>query len=141
MTTISHISTEPYQSLLISAESWHAQGQYKEAVILAQTGLELFTEKVLGRLYAGRQIEYLKPVFESLLINYNLGNSKVSGVYVALSGDEIKQQPFWQALASHVELRNRLVHDGEDATEEQSRRSLDAVIAAVAHIKATNGIQ
>lgn len=138
MTSLSHSLNEPYQSLLLSAESWHDQGQYKEAVILAQTGLELFTEKILGHLYQTRGIEYLRPVFESLLINYNLGNGKVSGLYIVLSGDEIKQQPFWQALTDHVELRNRLVHDGEDATEDQSRRSLDAVGEVVAHIKKHN---
>jgi hypothetical protein len=125
---------EPYQSLIDSAETWHEQGHYKEAVIIAQTALELFTEKTLGELYHSRRIEYLKPVFEDLLINYNLANTKVSGVYVALSGDPIRQAPFWAALQDHAELRNKLVHDGQDATKEQSRRSLEAVKAAISHV-------
>lgn len=132
---------EPYQSLIDSAESWHEQGHYKEAVILAQIALELFTEKVLGHLYHARGIGYLKPQFEHLLINYNIGNSKVSDLYVALAEDPIKQATFWTDLTRHVELRNRLVHEGQDATEAESRRSLDAVRALIEHIKAHNKLQ
>jgi hypothetical protein len=131
---------EPYQALLNSAVAWHEQGQYKEAVIIAQTALELFTEKTLGHLYQVRHIEYLKPQFEHLLINYNIGNTKVSGLYMALSGDDINQAPFWSAVNDHVELRNRLVHDGQDATEPESKRSLKAVQALIAHIKERNNL-
>jgi hypothetical protein len=128
-------SHEPYQNFLDSAEAAHAGGQYKEAVILAQTALELFTEKTLGHLYKARQIEYLKPSFERLLINYNLANAKVSGLYMALAEDKITQQPFWSDLTAHVELRNDLVHEGKDASVVQSRNSLDAVTKLIAHVK------
>jgi hypothetical protein len=131
---------EPYAALIESADTWHEQGHYKEAVILAQIALELFTEKVLGHLYHTRHIEYLKPDFEHLLINYNLGNGKVSSLYMTLSGDHINQEPFWKNLTDHVELRNRLVHDGEDATQEQSAASLKAVKALIAHVQGANNI-
>jgi hypothetical protein len=133
-------SHEPYQSLIDSAETWHQQSHYKEAVILAQIALELFTEKTLGHLYHARHVEYLKPEFEHLLTNYNLANNKVSGLYIALSGDEIKQAPFWAPLTDHAELRNKLVHEGQNATTTQSRSSLDAVKALIAHVKAYNVI-
>src|SRR5262245_61110698 len=113
-------STEPYAALMEAAQTWHQEGHYKEAVIIAQSALELFTEKILGHLYVSRHIEYLKPQFEHLLINYNIGNSKVSGLYMALSGDRITQESFWSALTAHVELRNRLVHDGQNATESEA---------------------
>jgi hypothetical protein len=130
-------ASEPYQNLLAAAESAHAQGQSKEAVILAQTAVELFTEKTLGELYTVRHIEYLKTEFEHLLINYNIGNAKVSGLYVALSQDDIKQAQFWSAFVAHTELRNDLVHEGKDATAEQSRASLDAVMSLIDHVRAT----
>jgi hypothetical protein len=128
-----------YQNLLSAATSAHDQGQYKEAVILAQTALEIFTEKTLSHLYRARQIEYLKPTFEHLLINYNLGNAKVSGLYMALSNDQITQAPFWSDLSAHIELRNDLVHEGHDATGEQSRRSLDTITALIAHVDSVTG--
>ena len=134
-------SHEPYQNFLDSAEAAHAQGQYKEAVILAQTALELFTEKILGRLYKVRNIDYLKPQFEHLLINYNIANGKVSGLYMALSEDKITQEPFWSNVVAHVELRIDLVHEGKDASVLQSRNSLDAVTALIEHVKAHNSIK
>ncbi|HEX3082681.1 MAG TPA: hypothetical protein VHQ86_05550 [Candidatus Saccharimonadia bacterium] len=125
---------EPYQNLLNAAVAAQDQGQYKEAVILAQTGVELFTEKILRHLYQAREIEYLKGAFEQLLINYNIGNTKVSGLYIALSGDTIKQEPFWSDFEKHVELRNELVHEGKDATAEEARRSLDVVAMLIQHV-------
>lgn len=125
---------EPYQSLLLSADRAHHDGDYKVAVILAQTAVEVFTEKVLGQLYRRRGIAYLKPEFENLLINYNLGNSKVSGLYMALSQDAINQQPFWKNFTDHVQLRNDLVHDGADATSEQAAASLAVVRQIINHI-------
>jgi hypothetical protein len=131
-------SDEPYKNLLTAAAAAHDQGQYKEAVILSQTAVELFTEKVLGQLYIARDVEFLKGSFEHLLINYNIGNDKVSRVYIALSGDSIKQAPFWSRFVAHTELRNALVHDGKDATIMQSRASLDSIAALIEHVRSAN---
>ncbi|QQR52473.1 hypothetical protein IPG36_08110 [bacterium] len=130
-------ASEPYQSLLDSAARALADGDYKVAVILSQTAIEVYTEKILGQLYRQRGIAYLKPEFENLLINYNLGNTKVSGLYMALSGDDINQQPFWKDFTDHVRLRNDLVHDGADASVEQATASLAVVNQVIAHIAAT----
>lgn len=126
---------QPYRNLLDAAEAAHEQGQYKEAVILAQTAVELFTERILGRLYVTRQIEYLRDPLEHLLINYNIGNSKVSRLYIALSEDQIHEQPFWPKFVSHTELRNELIHEGRDASVVDSRNSLEAVNALVEHVE------
>ena len=128
-------SVEPYENLLNAAETAFAEGQAKDSVIVAQTAVELFTEKILGELYVKRGIEYLKAPFENLLINYNIGNAKVSKLYIALAEDDIKQEPFWAAFIAHTELRNALVHEGEEATAEQARASLEAVSALISHVR------
>ena len=137
---VSFNSHEPYQNLFDAAGAAHDSGEYKEAVIIAQTALELFTEKVLGHLYKVRHIEYLKAEFEHLLINYNIGNAKVSGLYMALAEDKITQEPFWSNIVAHTELRNDLVHEGKDATADQAKASLDAIAALIAHVKAHNAM-
>jgi len=137
---VSFNSHEPYQNLFDAASAAQTSGEYKEAVIIAQTALELFTEKALGHLYKARHIEYLKSEFEHLLINYNIGNAKVSGLYMALAEDKITQETFWSAVVAHTELRNDLVHEGKDATAAQSQASLDAIAALIAHVKAHNDI-
>lgn len=129
-------SSEPYENLLTAAETAFAEGQAKESVILAQTAVELFTEKTLGELYISRHIEYLKAPFENLLINYNIGNAKVSKLYIALADDDIKQADFWAAFIAHTELRNALVHEAAEASTQQARASLEAVSALIGHIKA-----
>ncbi len=126
---------DPYINLFSAAEAAHDQKQYKEAIILAQIAVELFTEKTLRHLYVTRHIEYLKSSFEHFLINYNIGNSKVSQLYIALSNDDIRQAPFWRAFIDHTELRNDLIHEGRDASEAQSRASLAAVAALIKHIQ------
>jgi hypothetical protein len=132
--------TESYDNLVEAAQHEHDHGHHEEAIILAQTAVEIFTEKVLRHLYAQRKIEYLKGAFEHLLINYNIGNAKVSELYIALSEDDIKQAPFWSAYIAHTELRNDLIHEGKDATAGQSEASLAAVRALIAHIVSVNGI-
>jgi hypothetical protein len=57
---------------------------------------------------------------------------------MALSGDLINQEPFWSDITEHVELRNRLVHDGQDATEQEARASLKAIRELMEHVKAHN---
>ena len=126
---------EPYESLLESAHAAHTASEHKVAVILAQTALEVYTEKALGQLYRRRNIEYLKPEFEHLLINYNLANSKVSSLYQALSGDQLTAAPFGSAIQTHIQLRNDLVHEGRDATAEDAEASLGAVEALIAHVE------
>src|SRR3954466_1671938 len=128
-------SSEPYENLLNAAETAFAEGQAKESVILAQTAVELFTEKTLGELYVARHIEYLKAPFENLLINYNIGNAKVSRLYMALAEDDIKQADFWAAFIAHTELRNALVHEAAEATTEQARASLESVSALISHVR------
>lgn len=132
--------SEPYQNLLHAAQAEHDHGHYKEAVILAQTAVEIFTEKTLRYLYHARQIDYLKDAFEHLLINYNIGNTKVLRVYIALSGDNIAEAPFWSRFIDHTELRNDLVHEGKNASKDQSNQSLAAVAALFEHVTRVNSL-
>ncbi len=125
----------PHLNLIDSAKQWHDQGHYKEAIILLQTGVELFTEQVFGQLYRQRHIEYLQPQLERLLFNnYSLGSDKVASLYEALSEDNLREQPFWSTFKQHVELRNDIVHQGGDATREQSERSIHVIEQLIAHV-------
>lgn len=130
----------PYDKLMASADKALEDGDYKLAIILAQTALELFTEAVLATLYRRRHIEYLKPEFERLLINYNLANAKVSSLYMALSGDPIMHQSFWSGVQSHIELRNDIVHEGREASQVDAQRSLHAIHQLMDHIIRTQEI-
>jgi hypothetical protein len=88
----------------------------------------------LRRLYVKREVQFLTGTFDRLLINYNIANAKVSGLYMDLSGDPINQAPFWSRFTAHSELRNDLVHEGKLATEAQAKASLEVVAALIAHV-------
>ncbi len=131
----------PYLSFIDSAQQWHEQGHYKEAIVLLQTGAELFTEQVFSQLCRQRHIEYLRSQLERLLFNnYNLGHDKVVSLYETLSEDEIRRQPFWPAFKEHTERRNDIVHDGREVSQEESERSIAAVQALIVHVSQVNGI-
>jgi hypothetical protein len=124
-----------YIKLIDSAKQWHEQGHYKEAVILAQTGAELFTEQTFGELYRRRDIQYLQPQIQRLLFNnYSLGSDKVVSLYEALSGDDLRAQPFWSTFKQHTELRNDIVHQGREATEADAKHSIAVVEELIGHI-------
>jgi hypothetical protein len=124
-----------YRGVLDSARQRHEQGHYNEAIILLQTGVELFTEQTFDQLCHKRQIEYLQPQLERLLFNnYNLGHDKVVSLYEALSEDKLRQAPFWTDFKRHVELRNDIVHQGREATQDESQASIRAVEQLIDHI-------
>jgi hypothetical protein len=125
-----------YRSVLDSAQQRHEQGHYNEAIILLQTGIELFTEQTFGALFIRRDIKYLQPQLERLLFNnYNLGHDKVASLYDALSEDHLREQDFWSTFKQHVELRNDIVHQGAEATKAEAERSIRVVEEIIAHIQ------
>jgi len=129
-------TSQPYLSLLESAQNRHDHGDYQEAVILAQTATEIFMEQVFDRLFARRDIEYLQlPVERLLYRNFSLGHDKVANLYEALSGDAIRRLPLWSAYKEHTELRNDVIHQGRAVDAGQSARSLESVRALIDHVR------
>lgn len=120
-----------------SARSRLDDGHPNEAIVIAQTAAELYTEEVFDRLYERRGITDLKRVLGRLLYeNYNLGHDRVATLYEALSGDPIKHADFWSQYKAHNELRNDIVHDGRIATVEEAEASLHTVEALLARLEA-----
>jgi hypothetical protein len=71
---------------------------------------------------------------------YNIAkrDKKLRRLYTTLTDDfEITQQSFWPDLCEHVKVRNKIVHDGIEATREQAEASYAAVDALMNHV---NGV-
>lgn len=127
------------RQLLLSARSLTSDGHFAAAVVAAQTASEVFMEGTLRELFQLRKIDNFWGEIGAFIPNYNIAaNKKLRRLYTALSGDDdIAQKPFWRKLVDHVELRNDIVHDGNDATEAQSEASYAAVDELMNHI---NGV-
>ncbi len=130
-----------HRVLLDSARARLQDGHTNEAIVIAQTAAELFAEETFNLLYERRGIADLKRVIGRLLYeNYNLAHDRVASLYEGLSGDQIKQRPFWSRYKDHNELRNDIVHDGRIATPEEAEASLGVVEELIAHLERATSV-
>ncbi len=125
---------ERFEVLLDSAKQLRDQGHNEAAIVTAQIACEVYAEVVLTAMFARKNIEYLSDPIEEILPNYNLGNEKVRGVYVALCDDPIHQQVFWSRFKQHTKRRNDVVHRGTQANQADADDSITVVEEVIHHI-------
>ena len=74
--------------------------------------------------------------------SFTLNHDDPLQLYQALTGDtEITDKSgFWPAYKAAVTLRNKIVHEGIEATEEQAQAALSAAKQLVAHVSKKGGL-
>jgi hypothetical protein len=130
----SFIETNRYDALLETAGRLRADGQHEAAIAMAQTACEVCTETMLQALFRINGITYLVEPVGNLLPSYNLANERVRKLYMAISGDPIQDESFWNAFKLHTKRRHEVVHGGRGAEPWESEESVEAVSAVVAHL-------
>lgn len=129
------VVTAPYEIILLrEATTFITQKQYSIAVIIAQTACEVKTERSLATLVRANADPELGEFVNSLNLTYSItSNQTTQKLYQIVTGDEsmkkIKQQPFWEKLKEAVNLRNQIVHRGENCSEEQAKAAVEAAQA------------
>jgi hypothetical protein len=116
------------------------QQQYGLSIVVAHTACEVATERAFSRAFASRGVPDLEDPVTEFFISYNMGNDRVRRVYVALTGDLAgKTLPaWWSAFAESVQRRNRIVHRGERASQQEAMKSLNACAAFVDYLNRTD---
>ena len=102
--------------------------QPSAAVIIAQTAIEVCTERVISKFIDRRGLTFLRAWIEDRLVNYNIQRDDVKALYKALTQDgTITAQVFWTSnrLKQHVELRNDIAHRGKVAEFEDGKASVE----------------
>jgi len=121
-----------FEALLNSADGQSNRvHQHSAAVLVAQTAIEVCTQRLITKLLDKRGGKFLEDWIDDRLQNYNIRNETVRKLYEAVSLDtQLVNQPFWTSsrLKHHVELRNDVAHQGRVATPAEAQASL-----AVAH--------
>jgi len=80
------------------------------------------TERILTKFLDKRGASFVSEWIDDSLVNYNIGSERVRDLYQAVSGDTaIAQQRFWNRLKIHVELRNKVAHEGRFAIEAEAQ--------------------
>jgi hypothetical protein len=122
------VSLPPYHRTLLSAARHYLSrggGNYRFAVVLAQTACEFLTERVIGHLLEARQVKYLEEWIQGRLRPCHVGNQAVRELckLLPLDGPIQFSGDFLDRYGEHVERRNGVVHRGEQPTKEDAERS------------------
>jgi hypothetical protein len=105
-----------------------AEGQYSLAVILSQTMLELLVEREVRGLAEGLDTGSFGEATLELLGSFNLNRRTQRFFEHALDVRFNQEMPDeMRAFLDHNRLRNRIVHEGAAADQEQAVASLAAV--------------
>jgi hypothetical protein len=98
------------------------------AVVAAQIHLEVQIRTILSN-----AVEHSGPDWADVLLKTrglgNLNNKQTQALIKALLGINVKQMPEWEAYKRHNVLRNAIVHEGQDAEEEEAKSSVATVRA------------
>lgn len=127
-----------WDHLLESAETLHAAGHFSSAIVVAQTACEVVTARAIGKAFDSKRVPELREPVMRLLSSASLRGDKARLLYDALTNDNINQHRFWPRYIEMVRLRNAVAHNGETATQEQSRKLIDAASEFVAHVGSHN---
>ena len=120
-----------YVILLDTAKQLHTQGYHAASIVTAQTASEVCTELVLTDALRAKSIEYLADPIGQMISNYSLHNSRVRNLYVAVTGDRIQDETFWQSFKEHATRRNEIVHRGRQASAQEAADSIMAVESVI----------
>ena len=126
----------PYIEIFGAAKRLLDGGEFAAAVVVAQTSCEVLGENVLLRLMRKRGVELLSEwASRARRRSASFDNDLVRRLYVTLSNDEIQKAPFWARYAAHVELRNKIVHEGRAVTKSEAEESYQAAMDFIRHIE------
>lgn len=104
------------------------------AMIVAHLACEVAIEQSLSGSFARKGIESLEEAVGDVLIGYNIANEKVWELYVSLTGDEIREQPFWPGFIEFAKRRDDIVRKGFIAGRKHAVESLKTANELVAYL-------
>lgn len=127
--------TQPHLQLLESAVKQYGDGDYREAVVLSHIAIEVVADQVLAAWIDIAQPVSLRPWLKKQIENnHNLGTTKASKLYEALSGDMISEQSFWKDFLTANQLRNDVMHEGREVSQAQARAALANAKLVIGHL-------
>ncbi len=122
------------ENLLRTAKRLMEEGQFSIAVVVAHMACEIAVEYALGEAFKARKIGDLEQAVQAFLSGYNLANEKIRDLYLAMTGDKLQEEEFWQSFVESAKRRNCIVHGGLIASKSDAEKSLEATSKLVAHL-------
>jgi hypothetical protein len=126
--------------LLDDAKRLRDAGHHEAAIVTAQTACEVFMAVLLSRALRDKVGDdaIAGYITGSLRNNYNpnSNNGSLKKLYEVLFGKSLrpKGDQLWSAFDEDVDRRNRIVHRGQFANEDDANESIKAVTAVIEHL-------
>jgi hypothetical protein len=130
--------TEPItsdQTLLNTTRDLIKKRQYNSAIIMANQACEIATERAIALALAAKKQQRPEEMATNFLSSYNLANEQTRTYYTKLTGDDIRDRPFWRQFKEFVELRDHIVHSNRAAIESEAQAALDAASRVITHLR------
>jgi hypothetical protein len=109
--------------------------KYGLAIVVAHTACEIATQSAFRRAILKRGLLDLEEVLAGPYPSYNLKNDRMYKVYTTITGDDVRQKPWWKAFTESLKRRNDVVHRGTQASQEEARDSLNVCATLIDHLR------
>jgi hypothetical protein len=96
---------------------------------------EISVESALLRAFEEKGIGYLEESVLEFLSGYNLATKRIRQLYIALTGKQPQDQPFWPDFKTSAARRNQAVHNRGVVTKADAEASYGAASALVAYMQ------
>ncbi len=126
------------QSLLNSAANLLARNDklsLSMAVVFCHTACDIAADRAVEEALEKRSLGHTKAPLRAMFSGYSPKNGRIWDFYCALTGDDIKQRPFWQKVVDSSKCRDGIIHSGRFATAEQATEAHAAAVEFVKHLK------
>lgn len=109
-------------------------GEFSIAVVVLHMAAEIAVERRLSEAFKRRGIPDLEDPMADFLSGYSLGNDRLRNLFVAVTGDEIHKQAFWQGFKQSAMRRNKIMHESLTVGQQEANDSLKAVGEFLRHL-------
>jgi uncharacterized Zn finger protein (UPF0148 family) len=125
------------QSLLDTARAMidsDIDGLPAMAVILCHAACEIATDRALEAGFKANQIEHLHETIRKRFRSNRMGTKETHQLYTALTGDDIKNTPFWKQYTASIKRRDEIAHSGRMIGKDEAEETHKAATALVKHL-------
>lgn len=136
--TVGYVEGATYSRILLNIAKYLLARQDDKlcglVTILSHLACEVAIERSLSDAFTAKGIQSLEETLVDVLNGYNLGNDKVWNVYSTLTGDPIREQPFWDSLIRSAKRRDSIIRKRLIVGRADAEESIKAASDFLAHL-------
>ena len=102
--------------------------------ILSHLACEVAIERSLSDAFDRKGIRSLQEPVVDVLTGYDFADDKVLNLYTSLTGDEIRNRPFWGGFIRSAKRRDNVIRKGVIVGRTDAEDSVKAASALLAHL-------